>query len=276
MSSNGLQFGLPLNKPSIQSVLPIVMPSGSVKGFYPITSTTFAGTETEFTLSDGQVPIVSVTLPTKVQDGVGKTGTGYGVSQYMAAQWPANEEGLEPWVGFKELVNTDNTGYYRWWSMPTESIMLHFGRGVLIDSFLVNMNKYPLVPASPEAPVVSNATLRWACSLDVVTFAEECAFFDFAWMPLFDAAFTAYPDGSVIPLSISTVSNPVGGIFKASIVQGFGGQQYLPGGSPFFSTVRILKLQDAAPGTYDFAFSVSATIDGVVLSTPVTLTLTVV
>lgn len=276
MSSNGIQFGLPFVAPVTQSILPIVTANGAVMGFYPITSTAFTGTETTYELTEGPVPLTTVTRQQGVQDGVGASGTNYGIPQFMAAQWPSNTDGIAPWIGYSEWVGPNSTGYYRWWSLPTEAIILHFGRGVLMDSLLININKYPSVPGTVEPPVGSNGALRWACSVDPVSISQECAFFDFQWMDLFQASLTADQQGLVFPQFITTVSNPVGGVFKASVVQGYGGGQPVAGGAIVFSTIRILKLGDAVPGTYDFQFLITSLTNGLVETTPVTLVLTVV
>jgi hypothetical protein len=280
MSSNGNVYGLPLAAPSIQTILPVITSKGRLMGFYPIASTTFNGSERSINLSDyNNVPITSVTLPTQVQDGIG-TGTGGRVRQYMAAQWPENQEGLRPWLGSASLVNPDETGYYSWWSLPTESIMKHFGRGNLINSLLVRMNIVPATPGTPSAPAGTNAGFTWVTSVNSVSLDTECPFIDFNWVQLFQTGFETDPSQqgvSVLPVRIDTVSNPVGGEFRAAIVQTLGGQQSVAGGSVIFNTVRIMKLaDDVAAGDYAFAFNISYVKDGTLLVTPVTLTLTVV
>lgn len=280
MSSNGNQYGLPLAAPSQQTILPIITSKGRLMGFYPITSTTFAGNERTFSLSDfPNVPITTVTLPTQVQDGIG-SGHGGRVRQYMAAQWPQNQEGRRPWLGSASLVAPEDTGYYSWWSLPTESIMKHFGRGNLVNSLLVRMNIVPATPGTPSAPAGTNAALKWVASVDNVSLDTQCPFIDFNWVQLFQTGFEAdvtQQGDAVLPVRIDTVSNPAGGAFKAAIVQTMGGQQSVAGGSVIFNTVRIMKLaDDVAAADYVFTFNISYVKAGKQLVTPVTLTLTVV
>lgn len=278
MSSN--QYGLPLVAPSKQTLLPIVMPSGKVYGFYPIASHTFAGTERTFALTQGSVPITTVTLAPK--NGTNVIGE-QRVQQFMAAQWSANLEGVSPWRGYEELVDVavpNNIGYYSWWSMPVTYWFHHFGRGVLWNSLMFNLSKFVVATSNPTAPPVTTpAELRWACSMSAQAFATECAFIDFNWVSLFETQYPVDPNqvgSGAIPLSISIVSNPVGGYFKASVLQAQGGQVIIPGGGAVFNTIRLLRLQDPPAGTYTFTFSISANMGGEILSSAATLTLTVV
>lgn len=58
-------FGRPLDKPSKQTILVAMgRPSGKIYGYFSIAETTFDGTETEFTMPDGKVPVQSITHPT--------------------------------------------------------------------------------------------------------------------------------------------------------------------------------------------------------------------
>lgn len=274
-----IQFGLPLTVPSKQTLIPIVQPTGRIFGFFPIAEHTFEGTETTYTLSQGSIPITTVTLPSMVQTNHNDAR----VQQYMAAQWPDSEEALAPWKGYSELVavNDNNTlGFYSWWSMPVTSWFHHFGVGSYIGSLMQGMSNFSFVPTTGNPPdVTTPQSLEWACTLNMASFASDCSFFDFQWPALLEAQLQADPttEGStVIPLSIQVTSNPEGGFFKASVLQGLGGQTIVPGGGVMFNTIRILRLQDPTAGTYVFDFSVSANINGVVMTTPAVLNLVVV
>jgi len=282
---SSIQFGKPLAAPSTQTILPAITSKGMLMGFYSIGSHTFNGNETTFALPDASVPVTTVTLPDRVQNGQGQgngqgRGTGNRVQQYMAAHWPENQEGLQPWRGSASWVSPNDTGYYSWWSLPTESIMKHFGRGVLVDSLIQRMNLVPTVPGTDTAPSASNSAMRWAVSVNNVTLDTQCPFIDFNWVKQFQATIEADPaqqGAAVLPMRIDTVSNPTGNAFKATIVQTLSGAQAQAGGSVIYNTVRILKLaEDVAAGAYVFTFNISFVKDGVTLTTPVTLTLTVV
>lgn len=57
-------FGRPLDKPSKQTILVAMgRPSGKIYGYFSIAETTFDGTETTFTMPDGDVPVQSITHP---------------------------------------------------------------------------------------------------------------------------------------------------------------------------------------------------------------------
>lgn len=281
------QYGLALSAPSKQTVLPVVKQSnGMIMGFYAITSTTFAGTETSFTLSDGTVPLLSVTV-----DALNKTNTQDAdearVQQFMAAVWPVAKEYQLPWRGYNEFIDParpNNIGYYSWWSMPTVLWMKHFSLGTWLNSMKYGLSQYNIVAPTPggNPPVTTPQTLEWATSIDLAAFADGCTFFDFNWIDLFQAQLANDPTvqgTTVVPQSIQTVSNPGGGQFKASVVQGVAGSAgptVYPGGGVVFNTVRILKLMDAPAGTYTFNFLVSALVSGVVKTSPAVLTLTVI
>lgn len=277
------QYGLPLAAPSKQTVLPVLTTSGNVKGFFPIASTTFQGTETSFALTDGSVPITTVTLAPKVLTNVSDEQR---VEQFMAVQWPEADDGLKPWLGYTDLVSSDipNTlGFYSRWALTPTKMINFFGRGVYLNSLRFSLADFVNPPAAaPGNPQLTTPqALRWATSIDMAAFDPNCAFFDFAWTTLFNAKFnpdtnTQNTGNFVTPLSISIQSNPAGGFFKASVVTGQGGQTIYPGGGVVFDTIRILRLQDPPAGTYTFTFLVSMNTNGVVTSTPATLNLTVV
>jgi len=271
-----IQFGLPLNNPSTQSLIPILDQYGKSYGFFPIASHEFTGAETTYALSTGDVTITTVTLPPKNTNSSNITR----VSQYMAAVYTPAQVSLKPWIGFTEFVSSaipNNIGFYSWWSMPTSGWFQHFGEGSFIESFQFNMNLYAYeAPAGQGNPTVSNGTLRWACTVNQQAFTTNSSFIDTNWVDLFNAGIKINPSAvgtEVIPLSITTTSNPAGGYFKASVVQAQGAQVTYPGGAQMFNTLRILRLQDPPAGTYDFTFEVT---DDQNNTTAVTLTLTVV
>jgi hypothetical protein len=200
----------------------------------------------------------------------------------MAAVFPQSTASQAPWRGYAELVSVENPndiGHYAWWSMPVNGWFRHFAKGVFLDSMTVGMANFNTGAAMPSQnpPTVSTPkTLTWACTMNLQSFAEDCSFFDFRWDTLFAASVQADPKAygnGVVPLSLATVSNPAGGVFKASVLQGDGGQVIVPGGGVMFNTVRVLRLADPTAGTYTFNFSVS---DNLGQSTPAVLTLTVV
>lgn len=266
------QFGLPLKVASKQTMLPIITePRGDLLGYFAIASTTFAeGNVPEtFALAEGSVRITSVTPPVRVDD-----GSGYGVEQYVAAVYTEDEAKFEPQGGYSAWIDINDTGNFAIWFNPAQVRFLRQGRGVLINSLLVNMQSYgggALDPVDP--PDVVNGTQRWVANLSVSINELGCSFFDFNWMETFEAVLKAQqPYNNIEPLTITTIANPPGGAFKSTIVAG-DGQQAFSQGAVIFSTVRIIRLQDVLPGNFDFVFRVSDTKGNF---TDVTLTLEVV
>ena len=253
-------YGLPLSSPSKQTILPILTEDGRVRGWYPIAVTTFNGTETSYTTSDGVVvPLKTVT-----------TDTGNGISQYMAAVFPV---GLPfnyfPWAS-ADLVD-GGEGYYRWWSLPTEAWTLHFGAGPLIEGLEWGLGHAGVSPPTPPAPPgAANGTLTWRASVKYEALFGNCPFFDFNWITLFQAQST-----TVTPLRIVVTSNPAP-IAPATVPPMKASVIALPVATPngpVYDTVRIMKLADQVPpGTYTWTFAVY---DDQGQSTPVNFVLTV-
>lgn len=275
MSSNTAQFGLPLVKDVKQTILPVIENCGStalVLGFFPISATTFDGTETTFTLSSGTVDIESYTVAETTDQGHGLDG----VSQYMAMVLSYRQAKDNIITGYVDFVSAGNDGYYSSWAMPSRDWVHRYNAGTLLQSLRVGMASTTYTsPSAPDAPEGSDATLKWAASVDLTTNGSQCAFFDFNWINLFQTSMkTDGTNGALIPLSIATKTNPSGGYFKAAYIASK--PVIIPGGAPLFNTIRIIRLkQDVPAGDYGFVFTISYTKDSIQVSTDVTLTLTV-
>lgn len=294
-ASSKIQFGqpFPTGVTSKQTILPIITAAGVVVGFFPITSTTFTGTERTFALASGTVPITSVLLPEKNSTPLLED---YRNELYMAAMWPDPAtpadmtntghpvmfRNFAPWRGYPEFVDgakPKSLGYYSWWSMPATLWRHHFSKGTYLN-MLTNDLDFPLpTPPSTNPPTpVTPQTLRWSCTASAESMLIDCAYFDFNWVKEFQLAYQPDPDqigNGAIPMSISVVSNPPEGFFKASVVQGLG-QTIIPGGGVVYDTIRILRLDDPTAGNYTFNFSISTSINGASVSVPAVLTLAVV
>jgi|GEM_PF-7087585 len=276
------QFGLPLDTPSAQTILPVGIVQNStfqVVGMFAIPLTTFDGTETTYVVqpgAGGTVDIQSVTLPAKA------AAPDYPPSQqFMAVTYTYEEAKPLPWGGFSEFIYPETTGYYSRWSTPTGLRRHWYDPGSLIGSFLNGMDFYPVwVPPTAPTPDPVDGTLRWAVSLDLAAIQPQCTFFDFNWVTLFqESIFSAEPNtqggsNTWVPMQIMTVTQPAGGEFRAAILQR---PEYVAGGGTMFDTVRILRMTETvAPGDYVFEFEVTASLNGIVNTTPVILTMTVV
>lgn len=257
------KLGQPLAAPSPQTILPIINGgNGNIVGFYPIVLTTFDGSEREFTLSQGEVPITSVTLPAKIDD-----GSGYGVQQYMAVVFDAPlDKYNEPWIGYSEFVSINETGYEMRWYQPTVGRGWVLQLGTLLKALSLGMDQSPPAGNVPVPPTAVNGTMRWAGRLNLSSTEYECAFFDFNWVALFQAKC----DNELLPKRLEVLSNPPGGEFKSTLVP-------YPSATPLglieFNTVRILRLKNAVAADYVFNYRV---VDSNNLSVNVELTLTVV
>jgi len=246
------QYGLPLTTPSVQTILPAIIQSGIVVGWYPIASHPFAS----FTLSDGTVvPITTVTKDNGME----------GVQQYMAAVFPLGiANNYAPWAS--SLLIKPDAGYYRWWSLPTETWMLHFGYGTLLESLHTRLNISNAQPAAPGAPTVTTpAAITWQASIAFADLTGDCEFFDFNWITTFRASTTG-----VDPLRVVVVSNPAG--TPPPLVAKVIGIPQATAAGPIYDTIRILRLAELSAGIYVFTFNV---IDTAGQTTAVTFNLTV-
>jgi len=270
-----LIFGLPLNEPSKQTILPFITDSGRVYGFFPIAVTTFDGTEQTFTVDGGNrtVNLQTVTLPTINQSNQYMTGQRF-VQQYMAAYFP-----------FSSLVQPDprKLKMYSWWSMPGATLVNHFSRGVYLNALQFNLfASVPVVPPAITPPVTTPQTLTWAATINLQSLQQECSFIDFNWAELFQTSYANDPNNlqgnNVLPIAITQITNPAGGFFKAVVLGGAMGsnQVVIPGGGVVYNTVRIIRLQDPPAGTYTFTFQISYTNGGIQATTPVTATLNLI
>lgn len=246
-----LTFGLPYVAPVAQTILPIITSSGSMKGFIPITKTTFSEPNQMVAHSSQFVLATSVTLPS-----MGRDGTNHRLEQYAAIVVPLADEWKKPWLGFPDLVSPESSGYYSWFSMPTLGMVHHFGQGALLHALNTNMGVRPemLVPVEEPGypglptPVVWNATVN---SSEMALMA----FFDFNWLDLFKAKLGDEYTLWKSPV-ITVLANPQSGEFKAAVIQG------QPTSGPLqanlvFDALRIMKLRTPIPGTYTFEFRVT-------------------
>jgi hypothetical protein len=271
----GIQLGLPLDTPSSQTILPVIvgnrngpkdtngaplMTNGTLLGWFSIAQTVFAGTERTFAMPEGNLPINSVTLPDLV------TGSEqHRVQQYMAAVFNDLDEKVKPWLGFAGFIDTRESQYALQWFMPTEGTGYRLNKGPLLRDLTERMDVdagggIPSVPA----PTATAGSLTWAVSLTMADMAPDCGFFDFNWVELFNAQTVGYE-----PLKIEIVGNPASGEFKTTVVPF---PTVLPQGSVEFNTLRIIKLKPVTAGDYQFNYKITDTHGG---STNVTFTLTV-
>jgi hypothetical protein len=246
--STSNKLGLPLAKPSKQSILPVICGHDSlIQGFFPISVTTFDGTETTLMIDGYPLDVTTVTLPKKVDD-----GSGFGVQQYLAAVFPTEQKLVRPWLGFGTFVPDDDAQYMgAHHVMPTQGWKTQYFLGPLVTNLLVGMADNVFNPQTVNPPTVQNGTIRWVASLTTNPTGIDCGFFDFLWTDLFKAS-----TQGVDPLSIEIVSNPPGGFFKSTLVPN---PIVSPLGGIQFNTIRIIRLLDTPAGTYTFNYRVTDT-----------------
>ncbi len=263
-----VQLGLPLEKPSKQTIVPVIVsPDHNIYvGWMNIAETTFNGTETTLSVpgpsaSTLTFDITTVTLPPRpVGDPEYQR-----VQQFMAVVYDRLPEGYRPYASTTAFVSTNDAQYAMQWLMPVTGQQFRLALGPFITDLTYAMNRSPaLAPTPPGPPTASNAGLRWAVTVALNDLLVECAYFDFNWVTLFQA------ESQAQPLKIETVSNPVGGEFKSTLVAY---PVVNPTGSTEFNTVRIMKLKPVAAGDYVFNFKIT---DQLGQSVPVVFTLTVV
>lgn len=256
------KLGLPLDKPSRQSMLPVICGhDSSIRGFIPIAVTTFDGTETEMTIEGTEVAITSVTLPNVVDDGHQQR-----VRQYMAIVYPTEVQLQRPWIGFATFVANDDAQYLgAKHTMATLGWTTEYYLGPFVTNLLVGMDNRTFAQEPNVPPETTNGTIRWVASMKTNPTGVDCRFFDFNWVEQFKAA-SDDPD----PLNIQVLQNPAGGFFKSTLVPF---PVVRPLGSLQFNTIRILRLKPAPAGDYVFQYLVT---DSKGNSVPTTLTLTVV
>lgn len=242
------QYGLPLSSNSTQTILPVVINTNKVVGFFTIAKTTFANPMPKtYALAEGLVPISTVTLPIGVSD-----GTGYkAVPQYVAALYSQVVEYAKPWLGYTSFIDPIDTGEFSRWSLPSGGTTLYKGDGSLIGALRVRMDLNAVSPVIKPAPNPQPANLNWQASTSVDAFNMECGFFDFNWVAQFNQANTGYN-----PMRITTVSNPAGGQLKSTVVSA-SGQSDIGAGAIMFDTVRIIMLRPVPSGNYTFVFAVT-------------------
>jgi hypothetical protein len=267
------RYDKPLITPSKQSIIPAMHVDGRVIGFYPVASTTFTGTETTYTTSDGvEVPLKVVTVDTNVHL---RTVLQYVAAvfepQYAIQNVPTHtyvvQRPEEPWAS-ADLIIGDPTRQ-SWYSLPAQTWFHRFNAGTYIYATMHNLDIDIDPPTPPTPPDGEDATMEWRASIDYAALFGDCSFFDFNWMTTFKTKSTTEPLRIVVkenpaptaPETISPLVAKVIGIPTATT------------NGVIYDTIRILKLADSLEKKdYVFKFEIVDTKD---LKTEVTFTLTV-
>ena len=242
------KYGLPLAQPSEQTIIPAMTEDGKLRGWYTIETTEFTGEETEFVLIDCIVPLKSVTVDSQ-----------QGVKQFMAAVWPVGlPHNEEPWASSSLLGVED--GYFRWYSLPSQGAVLHYGPGGLIGSLQTSLAILPPTPAVPGAPTVADAAIMWYASIDYAMLNGNCTFFDFNWITQFLGTSADYSKVSHIeidelpePIDPATVPPLLAKVIGRPVAVAHPGES----GTQVYDTVRvIINTQPLPKGDYVIKFNV--------------------
>lgn len=238
------RYGLPLATPSVQTILPAMTADGIIRGWYPIAETVFEGDETSFELVDVIVPLSTVTVDTDSP-----------VKQYMAALWPVGlAKNFSPWTSSALVSPTD--GYYRWWSSPTSTWFLHYGKGLFLDAISSSLNRAGAAAIAPSGPpsVTTPKSITWQASVGYASLNGDCSFFDFNWVSLFTSVFT-----DTKPKRIEIVSLPDPGLESTPpmLAKIIGIPTAVGAGAVIYDTIRIIKNRDVlAAGAYTFTMKI--------------------
>lgn len=284
MSTNKLTFGLPLDAPIKQTILPIVSnPTGIIYGYYIIAATTFDGSERTQPMLPTPVPITTVSLPTygRIHGGKALIGglTGSPVQQYMAAVYsddelvscePGRAVVSAPWLAYDNFVSVADAGYSQQFSHALYTFKDRLTLGNLIQSLVYGMAAVnsPVADQVPP-PTASNAVFSWYTNINEAALLTECPYFDFNWVGLFQAS-SEQTGTLATPITITNVEIPAG--FKVFTVAH---PTVIAGSDVTFDTLRVLITNADLISKTDpsvFKFMVETNNGGV----PVELTLTVV
>lgn len=238
------RYGLALTAPSTQTILPAMTEDGVIHGWYPIVQTTFTGAETSLALTDVTVPLKTVTVDTDSP-----------VKQYMAAVWPLGLRwNYKPWAS--SLLVAPGDGYYRWWSLPTSTWFLHFGKGLFLDSMASSLDRAGAAATTPPgAPTVSTPqNITWQASVAYSALNGDCTFFDFNWVQLF----TSTGESKPLRIEVVTLPTPIAPATNAPMLaKVIGVPVSIGAGAVMYDTIRIIKNQDVLPvGAYVFALRI--------------------
>ncbi len=268
-----VEFGLPLQAPIQQTILPIVVMQNStaeVVGYTPIAQTEFTnGAVHQLTVGGVTYFAGSVNLPRQSN----RDQTGYPApTQFIAILFTQAEARNRPWLGIPDFRSNDHAGFGSYWTAATAA-KLHWTFGPLVGSLVRGMGRYTtVIEGTPEPDVAASAELNWTASLDASENAA-CNSFDFNWLEVFEAEVSANRlPRNAIPLRIEVVEQPNAAII-AEVVQI---PVTMPEFGKVYNTIRITRLTSTLPlGDYDFTFRVYHTVDGVEAEKEVTLTLTI-
>lgn len=256
-STTNTKFGLPLDAPVTQTIIPVVSDFNfNVLGFFVIPSTEFDGTEETYTF-DGITQPISITTVTPTNRQM--NGRPYGQPQYMAAVYNWVDTRVNrPWLGYPPFVSAEESGYWSRTNMTTTGTFFNGGLGSLIGGLVVNLAPDVVDENAPTPDVTTPQTMKWYAPLDLDAFPADCRFFDFNWLSLFKAKLDPISplNSAVDPLQVSVVSLPAGDYFALKPVTSAGPTSTASG--IMYDTLRVLILSETVPADdYVFQLKVS-------------------
>lgn len=252
----GLKFGQPLDQPSRQTLLPVVLPTGEVMGYLKIATVTFQGDEVEMQVDGIPTPLKTVTVPytsSSMERGMSNLyREGGRVQQYMAAYFEGSNAIYKPWVAYSSFFPS-GAGWNNQYIMPSSGVQVRLNTGFTVGSLLegmtVNEGNAPTVPTPPET---NPDTIYWEAQVTELSEANECAFMDFDWVELYKVSRAPDNNGVVQPADIEIVTVPDGfQVFKVIPSE-------VVGASYQYTTLRIVITDPTlvADGDNTFEFNV--------------------
>lgn len=210
----GLKFGQPLDQPSRQTLLPVILPTGEVMGYLKIATVTFQGDEVEMMVDGIPTPLKTVTVPyTSSSQERGMTNLyreGGRVQQYVAAYFENSTSIHKPWVAYSSFFPA-GAGWNNQYIMPSTGVQVRLDAGFTIGSLLegmtVNEGSSTTVPTPPDP---NPDAIFWEAEVSELSNADECAFIDFDWVELYKVSRAPDNMGTVQPADIEIVNVPPG------------------------------------------------------------------
>jgi hypothetical protein len=241
-----------------QSLVPVLLQTGELLGYYAISTYTFTGTETKLVLPDNTVPLTTVTRATNPTHASK-------VLQFMAAVFPIGLAAVhKPWSSTSFIPLSP--GLFRTHNMTGEGSSESTNLGVTLNALASNMNlTLPSATAATAPSVTTTASLTWTASVKYSALNGNNSFFDFNWQTVFNSQSSDVGQSIVVNSSNAAF---IATVLPTPVVQA------LPNGgsTQVYNTIRILRVADVTPGVYPFTFTIYS-VNG--LSTAVTLNLTI-
>lgn len=224
-----------LTTPIVQSIIPVLIETGEVIGFFPIQTRTFTGGCT--------IPLTeTVDIRVEAIREIHPRGT----REFIAVIYGSAARHTQPWADLPGFVDAKE-GHFAEHQVTPTVLITRYSRGEVGEA--ISTGRFAKIVSTPEpVPPKDQPELSWSATVNSKVL-ESLSFFDFNWWLLFVR-------DSKLPMAdldekfeIHCRAHPPSGTFKATVVQ-----------TPtvvtktVFDTVRILKLVEGAPAPAKYVF----------------------